>query len=612
MTKPTKITADSFSFENAPVSDNDLRSTLNIVINAGLQLSSCRDLPNLFRSCEYYTNQILGTETATILIYDSDEKVLPDEYAQVIKKAIAQNQTVAINCNSGEDGGTLTRVQIASVVTCDETVEAVLYMTSDGTGLLNNKDEIRAVDYLVGTTSSMLSHIKSRNCATGIGSESNRRSLDQQTDKGLIEQLKFYLNTAKAERERAELANSQKSHFLAQVSHEVRSSIGCILGFSEVALRESLSESELQRTFETINRSANYLLKLTNNLLDHSKIENEMISVETITFDPIRIANDVMESFRHQVESKPVDLSINFGNDVPRKLKSDPTIFRQMLTNLVGNAVKFTNSGEVSLTIESDSFHQIDGKPTSCLTLIVKDSGIGMTQRQLRRIFSPYRQAEESIRRRFGGTGLGLSITKKLIEILGGTIEVSSKPNRGSQFTVVLNIEVENGTDCAEFIDSRNTIANEKTPNPIQQLQHVSIFIAEDVQTDREFLNLLLNQTGANLSFFENGLQVIDSINNGDKCDLILMDMHMPTMSGADATKRLRKNGFKKPIIALTDNPTDEDVQLCLKSGCTDFITKPVDIDELMKKLSIITRSRKSPAPDTNALKSHHEERQKI
>jgi|GEM_PF-2496919 len=379
-------------------------------------------------------------------------------------------------------------------------------------------------------------------------------------------------------RDEALAATQAKESFLANMSHEIRTPLTAIIGFAEYSLDQELSDSERMSALTTIVSSGNHLLSIINDILDFSKIEANSIDMEQIAMDPVQLAGDVQSLVMPLANKKGLQIKLVYQFPLPTSLTSDPVRIKQILINLCSNAIKFTEHGTISITLAFDS-------ERNCMLYRVKDSGIGMTAEQLQRIFDPFKQADSSITRRYGGTGLGLSLSRKLAELLGGSLTVNSQLNIGSEFVLAVA-----AGDMQElhFIQSPEQLGERERDEPdmpaVAKL-HGRVLLAEDNENNQRLLTLYLTKMGAQVTQAENGaVAVMHALNNN--FDLILMDMQMPVLSGIDAIRQLRGSGYKQPIIALTANATNEDRRQCLDAGCNNFLTKPVTRERLYQMLA--------------------------
>ncbi|MEO2018132.1 MAG: ATP-binding protein [Fuerstiella sp.] len=395
----------------------------------------------------------------------------------------------------------------------------------------------------------------------------------------------------RSSKEAAEAATQAKSAFLANMSHEIRTLMTAILGFSDVLLGEdgiSNAPPERVTALETIQRNGKYLLQLINDILDLSKIEAYKFEVERIAKSPADLLNDVATLMRVRAEAKGLPLKIEYVGEIPETIQCDPTRLRQILINLVGNAIKFTETGQVRVVTR---LAKGDG---SCprLQIDVIDTGIGLTPDQLGLIFQPFTQADVSTTREFGGTGLGLTISKRLAEMLGGDITISSSPGEGSTFTVTVETGPLDGVTMLQNVTEsvfRNSRKSETANDSTAKLD-CRLLLAEDGPDNQRLISFVLKKAGANVTIAENGKIAMDLVlaarDSGESFDVVLMDMQMPVMDGYEATRQLRAEGCAVPIIALTAHAMSHDRKKCIDAGCNDYTTKPINREQLISMVA--------------------------
>lgn len=376
----------------------------------------------------------------------------------------------------------------------------------------------------------------------------------------------------------AEAANLAKSEFLANMSHEIRTPMTAILGFADILAGEG-SEDPVQAATaaHTIQANGAHLLAIINDILDVSKIEAGQMNVECIETNPIQIVEEVASLIGKRANGKGVELRVRYDSPVPAKILSDPTRVKQVLLNLAGNAVKFTEVGSITIHLE----YQEEQRQ---LQFRVVDTGVGMTPEQRDSVarFEAFTQADSSTTRKFGGTGLGLRISNALVNLLGGELTIESALGVGSTFS--FSIATGDVGDIP-LLDSSQTTANpsrdasiKETGNKPPSLQGFRILLAEDGPDNQRLISFLLRKAGAEVTICENGRIAVETIEAADHLpDVILMDMQMPEMDGYSATRRLRQQGYRLPVIALTAHAMDGDRQKCLDAGCNEYLTKPVD-----------------------------------
>jgi PAS domain S-box-containing protein len=401
-------------------------------------------------------------------------------------------------------------------------------------------------------------------------------SLDDVTQ---LENTKQQLSHAK---DAAEAANQAKSDFLARMSHEIRTPMNAILGFTEV-LRGGYdgTADERKEYLNTIHTSGQHLLSLINDILDLSKIEAGRMEIETLRCSPHQIIFDVIRVLQARAEQKGISLVYDIPDPLPETILSDSAKLRQILINLVGNAIKFTEEGGVSLHAKL-----ADESDTAKLVIQVADTGCGMAPDAIHRVFEPFAQADSSITRRFGGTGLGLAISKRLAQTLGGKLDAESELGQGSVFTLVID---PGSLEAVQRIDTKAARRMEKRsqvePTKVQGLPPIRVLVADDGESNRKLLSLVLGRAGAIVEGVENGEEAVGAYFNGE-FDVILMDMHMPVMDGFTATRTLRERGCDIPIIALTADAMKGAEQKCRESGCSGFLTKPINTQRLIETLA--------------------------
>jgi two-component system CheB/CheR fusion protein len=401
-------------------------------------------------------------------------------------------------------------------------------------------------------------------------------------------------------KQRAESATRSKSEFLANMSHEIRTPMTAIMGFADLLLEPSTPAQERRSHVLTIRRNGEHLLTLINDILDLSKVEAGRVELERIEFAPAEVLEDVGALMRVKLQEKHLTLSIEFETPIPRRIHTDPVRLRQILVNLVGNAIKFTEQGGIRLVA---GFRPAESGSEARLYVRIRDSGIGMTAEQIGRLFQPFVQADTSTTRRFGGTGLGLTIARRLAQMMGGDIRVESQPGQGSTFTV--EIALQEGAEL-ELHDPRAEHRPGQEPKPsaapetrASDLRGTRVLLAEDGRDNQRLITLVLKRAGAEVALAENGRcacdKALEALAAGKPFDVILMDMQMPELDGWGATALLRSVRYDGPIVALTANAMEGDREKCLAAGCDDFASKPIEKQKLLATLQS-WRGRKSAA----------------
>jgi len=423
-----------------------------------------------------------------------------------------------------------------------------------------------------------------------------RGALASFEDVTLLEEKERELQVSK---EVAEAASRAKGDFLARMSHEIRTPLNAVLGFTDV-LRRGLEESEVARReyLDTIHTSGKHLLDLINDVLDLSKIESGRLEIERIRCSPLQVASEVVAVLRARAAQKGIGLALRSAGKVPETILTDPGRLRQVLMNLAGNAIKFTERGTVEIVLRFDS------KPTpSVIAFDVIDTGIGIPPEGQQRIFEPFTQADSTITRRFGGTGLGLAISKQFAEALGGGITLRSAKGKGSVFTATVETGPLDDVKLVDLAGEAPLIQAEVLAAPVLRLPRARILLVEDGESNRRLVSLVLRRAGVEVETAEDGREGVERATRED-FDLILMDMQMPVMDGLSATAALRERGITAPIIALTAHAMKGEEEKCRAAGCSGFITKPIDLDMLVRTVGAELRkgglASASPAAETS------------
>lgn len=378
-----------------------------------------------------------------------------------------------------------------------------------------------------------------------------------------------------------------KGEFVAHMSHEIRTPLAALVGYCELLQRDKLEPKIRNEAMAALERNSDHLLQLVNDILDLSRIESGRVPIESIATDPIAICNEVREVIMPSAEAKGLELRFDMGEGADAPVLTDSLRLKQIVINLVSNAVKFTTSGSVEVRVRSAPGSE--GQQVQ-LTVEVEDTGCGLTQKQEVTIFDSFTQADSSVTRRFGGTGLGLPISRRLAELLGGDLTVKSVWSEGSIFTLRLVLPLApSGAAVDERIRTRETAIALEAVSP-------RVLLAEDGLDNQRIVTLMLERTGVDVTVVENGQLAVESalasLEAGIPFDLLLMDIQMPVMDGNTATQTLRASGYTHPIVALTAHAMPEDRTQCLESGCNDVIIKPVKRSDLLRAVERNVESR--------------------
>lgn len=402
--------------------------------------------------------------------------------------------------------------------------------------------------------------------------------------------------------ELAEEANNAKSSFLSNMSHEIRTPMTAILGFTEV-MRRSKSQSELERQeyLATIANSGEHLLGLINDVLDLSKVESGAMDIEQLPCNCAVIANDVIEVLKSKADEKSIRLELNLKSSLPDQIIADPSRLKQIIINLVGNAIKFTEKGSVIIGLSAGKNAETD---SNVVYFDVIDSGIGMSEEQQAKVFDAFSQADTSIARRFGGTGLGLSISRQLTEAMNGQLSVSSIEGEGSTFRVCLPFN----TDTFQLLEPcdipalfKKKKAEEKI---VWDINPARVLVVDDGVENRQLLSILLGDCGLDVVLAENGQQGVDTLfsqESDSEFDLVLMDIQMPVMDGYQAVRCMHERGVSIPVVALTANAMKGFEQTVLEAGFSHYMVKPIDLDLLYELLlSLLGGSKREISVDSS------------
>ncbi len=492
------------------------------------------------------------------------ELIHADDRAQVldaIDRHLLTRQPFSAECRMTRPGGTTRWFQLRGQAVWDESGEPIRMA-----GSLTDIHERRIAEENLART--LVDLITSKEQIEEHSAELARKTQE--------------LEAARAD---AEAANRAKSEFLANMSHEIRTPMTAILGYSDLLIDEEQSPVDRLECIQTIRRNGAHLLALINDILDISKIEANRMTIERLAFPPCEVIADVEMLMRMRAAAKGLSFEVEYATPMPETIQSDPTRFRQILLNLAGNALKFTEAGGVRMIARL-----IRGAEDEEATLSVEvvDTGIGIQPERMDHLFASFSQADSSMARRFGGTGLGLAISRRLARMLGGDITVRSTPGEGSAFTVLISAGRMSGVKMVPSGARQGAIIALDPARDIDvpRLDGVRLLLAEDGPDNQRLIAFHLRKAGATVVIADNGRAAVEhafASLSGQGFDVILMDMQMPELDGYSATRYLRAHGYERPIVALTAHAMAGDRERCLAAGCDDYTTKPIDCAALLR-----------------------------
>ncbi len=398
-------------------------------------------------------------------------------------------------------------------------------------------------------------------------------------------------------REEALAASRQKSAFLANMSHEIRTPLSSIIGYSErLRFDKARSAAEQKQMLDIVLNNGNHLLHLINDILDLSKVEANKIEIDNELFSIFQLVDQTRRLINDRAMEHDVQLRIEYDFPIPEQIYSDAHRIKQILLNLLSNAIRFTAHGTVTIVIAYEPEDDM-------LLLTVKDTGIGMTRDEVNNLFKPFSQADASISRKFGGTGLGLSISRRLAELMEGDIHVDSIKGLGSSFTCRVKAGFDHGQNRLLTSREQVDLGTVEYEQPLQEIRlGGKILLVEDTPEIQGLVKACLEDYGVEIDTANNGKEGVEkALAFEDDYDLVLMDIQMPVMSGKDATRQLRLKQFKKPVVALTADALTEHRQQFLEIGFNDILTKPISVRDLVsavKRYLLLEDTDRTRKPD--------------
>jgi signal transduction histidine kinase/CheY-like chemotaxis protein len=428
---------------------------------------------------------------------------------------------------------------------------------------------------------------------------------------GALAQLRYSVDITELHnaKEQAETANHVKSDFLARMSHEIRSPLNAILGITEMQLEKEGLPPDTAEALDKVNNSGHMLLNIINDILDLSKIESGKMELTPANYDIASVINDTVHLNLMRFESKPIDFSLKVDENIPAKLFGDDLRIKQVLNNIISNAFKYTDSGRVDMSVSADMAGKGAPVPDGPVTLVfrVSDTGRGMTQEQIDKVFEDYARFNMVANRQIEGTGLGMSITKRFVEMMNGEITIESELGKGSTFIIRIpqgyvdsTVLGREGADNLQQLHIDRKAGNKKASIVREYMPYGKVLVVDDMEPNLYVAKGLLGPYGLSVDTSSNGPEAIEKIKSGQTFDIIFMDHYMPEMDGIEATKILREIGYKEPIIALTANALVGQVKVFLENGFDGFVSKPIDTRQLNSVLNKYIRD-KYPAKTVEA-----------
>jgi len=383
-------------------------------------------------------------------------------------------------------------------------------------------------------------------------------------------------------------SNQIKNQFLATMSHEIRTPLTALMGFSELLGLPDQTAVDRERYAERIKRNGQLLLRLIDDILDLAKVEAGKLEIAWIDMNLPELFSDIEMVMRHWAEAKAIEFSWILKGSLPELIRCDPSRLKQILTNVIGNAIKFTEAGKVDVIVSVDHASQV-------LCVRVQDTGVGISPDQSARLFQPFMQGDSATTRNFGGTGLGLDLARHLAQALGGDVcMIESTSGAGSLFEITIPIVA---VKCHVLLTERlNTV-----PVKYPKLDHVHVLLVEDAPDNQFLITKYLNVAGATVDLANNGEEAV-AMAFLDDYDIVLMDVQMPKLDGCDATQQLRARDFKTPIIALSAHAMRSEIQRCFESGCNAYLSKPVSRLQLLQVIEETLATHAKSSRERNGL----------
>lgn len=518
-----------------------------------------------------------------------DESGQPAVQSEAIRACVLTSlRTLDVFAVSGSDSEF--RSLLACPIVVRSRVAACLVVCNSEVRNLFGPNELRIAKYLATLAGAGLENAEGFSTLQDLNSNLERIVKERTTVaearatelQETADHLRHVQTQLAAARDSAESASRAKSDFLAHMSHEIRTPLGAVLGFTELVLNSDAPLLPIQHAhLQRVLSNGNHLHNLLNDILDLSQIEAGALTVESIACAPYAILHEILSAMQSRAITKNLMLTLKVAAGIPEQIFTDPTRLRQILTNLIGNAIKFTAAGSVSLIVDTN----VDQNQ---LRIRVQDTGLGIDVAAQNKVFEPFKQADETVARHFGGTGLGLPISRKLAQALGGDIVLASERGFGSTFCVTIATGSLNGVRILNGREAEATLmppVAEREKNLNLSLKGFRILIADDVEANRAFFAHVLHATHAECLFACNGQEAVEIIQR-ENVDLVLMDIMMPVLDGCAATQMLRSAGVKIPIVAITANGTEDDQQRCRELGFTGYLTKPISILSLLRGIS--------------------------